>query len=53
MDRRARVLRINAVHAEPDAPTRAWPAVQAAIDELAAWLGAERVEMPTLPAPWD
>ncbi|HEX6655482.1 MAG TPA: crosslink repair DNA glycosylase YcaQ family protein, partial [Candidatus Limnocylindria bacterium] len=52
MDRRAKVLRINAVHAEPDAPPRAWRSVESAINELADWLGAERVELPALPAPW-
>jgi len=52
MDRRARVLRINAIHAEADAPARAWPAVRGAIDELAEWLGAEEVDLPPLPGPW-
>jgi uncharacterized protein len=52
MDRRAKVLRINAVHAEPDAPPRAWRAVEAAINELGGWLGAESVVVPRLPAVW-
>jgi uncharacterized protein YcaQ len=52
MDRKARVLRLNAVSAEPHAPPDAWPAVEAAISELAAWLGADRVDLPDLPAPW-
>jgi uncharacterized protein YcaQ len=52
LDRRARVLRVNAVYAEPDAPPRAWPAAHAAIDELATWLGAESVELPELPPAW-
>jgi uncharacterized protein len=51
-DRRANVLRVNAVYAEADAPTNAWPAVSGAIDELAAWLGASRIELPALPDPW-
>jgi hypothetical protein len=52
MDRREKVLRINAVYAEPDAPPRVWPAVEAAIHELAMWLGAESSVLPELPAPW-
>lgn len=51
-DRASRVLTVNAVFAEPDAPASAWRAVRASIDELAAWLGAERVELPALPAVW-
>jgi uncharacterized protein YcaQ len=51
-DRKAGVLRINAVHAEPEAPTGAWPAVRAQIDALAAWLGAAEVALPRLPKPW-
>jgi uncharacterized protein YcaQ len=51
-DRKAKVLRVNAVYAEPDAPARAWPAVSGAIDELAAWLGASAVDLPKLPDPW-
>jgi uncharacterized protein len=52
MDRRAKVLRLNALYAEPDAPADAWPAIRAAIDELADWLGATEVSLPSLPAPW-
>jgi uncharacterized protein YcaQ len=52
MDRKAHVLRVNAVYAEPDAPRDAWPAIEAAIDELATWLGAEAVALPPLPEPW-
>ncbi len=51
-DRKAGVLRINAVYSQPDAPSDAWPAVRAAIDDLAAWLGASEVALPKLPAPW-
>lgn len=52
LDRKRRVLNVNAVHAEPNAPADAWPAVRSAIDELAAWVGAEEVSLPALPAPW-
>ena len=51
-DRKRRVLTVNAVHAEPRAPAGAWPAVRGAIDELAAWIGAEEVRLPALPPPW-
>jgi uncharacterized protein YcaQ len=51
-DRAANVLRINAVHAEADAPAAAWPAIKKQIDELAAWLGADEVELPSPPSPW-
>ena len=51
-DRRASVLRVNAVYAERNAPADAWPAVRAAIDDLAAWLGASEVALPRLPKPW-
>jgi uncharacterized protein len=52
LDREAGVLRVNAVYAEPDAPAEAWPHVQAALDELAAWAGARGVVLPRLPSPW-
>jgi uncharacterized protein len=52
LDRKRRVLTVNAVYAEPHAPARAWPAVNRAIEELAAWIGADEVELPTLPEPW-
>jgi uncharacterized protein YcaQ len=52
MDRKQVVLTLNAVHAETDAPADAWPAIRSAIDELATWLGAERVELPRLPPAW-
>jgi uncharacterized protein YcaQ len=51
MDRKAGVLQVNAVYAEPDAPRDAWPAVQTAISELASWLGAESIALPRPPAP--
>ena len=43
---------MNAVYAEPGAPADAWPAVSTAIDELAAWIGADEVELPPPPEPW-
>ncbi len=51
-DRKQGVLRVNAVHLEPD--TLRTPAIEAAIDEaiaaLAAWLGAAEIERaPTQP----
>jgi uncharacterized protein len=52
LDRKRRVLTVNAVHAEPHAPADAWPSVRTAIDGLAAWIGADDVELPPLPAPW-
>jgi uncharacterized protein YcaQ len=36
---------VNAVHAQPDAPATAGPAVAAALEELAAFLGADGVEL--------
>ena len=51
-DRKRRVFTVNAIHAEPNAPADAWPAVKRAIDELAAWIGAEQVILPRLPTPW-
>lgn len=52
IDRKRGVLTVNAVYAEPDAPADAWPAVDGAIRDLAAWLGAEQVALPARPAPW-
>jgi len=51
-DKKAGVLRINAVYAEPGAPADAWPSVRSALDDLARWVGAEKVELPRLPRPW-
>ena len=53
MDRKHGVFTVNAVYAEPDAPADAWPAVSTAIHELAAWLGATEVRLPSVPAVWD
>jgi hypothetical protein len=52
LERKRRILTVNAVYAEPDAPADAWPAVSRAIEELAAWIGAEQIKLPRLPAPW-
>jgi uncharacterized protein YcaQ len=38
-------LLVHAVHAEPDAPAAAGPALATALRELAAFLGAEQVEL--------
>jgi uncharacterized protein YcaQ len=52
-DRKSRVLAVNGVWAEPDAPADAGSAVRAAIDELATWLGARDVTLgATTPASW-
>jgi uncharacterized protein len=45
MDRRRGRLLVHAVHAEPDAPAAAGPALAAALHELAAFLGADQVEL--------
>jgi uncharacterized protein YcaQ len=52
LDRKRRILTVNAVYAEPKAPANAWPAVRGAIEDLAAWIGAEEIKLPRLPAPW-
>jgi uncharacterized protein len=52
-DRKKGILAINGVWAEPASPAGAGPAVRAAIDELAAWLGATDVALgATTPASW-
>ena len=51
-DRANGVLKIHALHAEPDAPPGAWAAARRGIDELAAWLGAAEVRLPRLPSAW-
>ncbi len=51
-DRRRRILTLKSVYAEPEVPREAWPAIDAAIGELAGWLGAEQVTLPQLPAVW-
>jgi hypothetical protein len=44
MNRKQKRLVINAVYAEPDAPEDAGTVVRAAIEELAAWLGAKDID---------
>jgi uncharacterized protein YcaQ len=52
-DRRTGVLRIAAVWAEPRAPAAAGAEIRGTIDELAAWLGAESVDIGgNLPRIW-
>jgi uncharacterized protein YcaQ len=51
-DRDANVLRVREVFAEPDAPRAAWPAIHRQLDDLAAWLGADAVEIGRLPRVW-
>jgi uncharacterized protein YcaQ len=51
-DRKAGVLHVNAVYAEPDAPEDAGPAVLAAIAELGNWLGASHTEVGDVPPRW-
>jgi uncharacterized protein YcaQ len=45
LDRKRGRLVVHAVHAEPDAPASAGPAVAAALRELAAFLGADGVDL--------
>ena len=51
-DKKAGILRVNAVHVEPGAPAGAWPAVRRALDALAKWVGHDEVVLPRLPRPW-
>jgi uncharacterized protein len=51
MDRSRGRLVVHAVHAEPDTPAEAGPAVAAALVELAAFLGADGVELRRPPPP--
>jgi hypothetical protein len=45
-DRKRRILDVKSVYSEPDAPAEAWPAVNDAIQELGAWLGAQETRTP-------
>jgi uncharacterized protein len=45
LDRKRGRLIVHAVHAEPDAPASAGPAVAAALQDLAAWLGADGIDL--------
>ena len=51
-DRAANVLRVQGVFVEADAPSSAWPAIRKQLDDLAAWVGADGVELPVLPSLW-
>jgi uncharacterized protein len=51
-DRKAGVLCVNAVYAEPHAEPGDGPAVGRAIEELAAWLRATDIAWPTFPPVW-
>jgi hypothetical protein len=51
-DRRANVLRVHAVYAQPAARPDDWPAARRSIEELASWLGTDEVLWPVLPAVW-
>jgi uncharacterized protein YcaQ len=52
-DRPSRTLTVNGVWAEPGAPDDAGPAIRAALDALAAWLGAGEVRVGRrLPRVW-
>jgi uncharacterized protein YcaQ len=52
LDRKARVLRLNRVYAEPGAPA-AGRAIRRALEELAAFAGAEAIEYPAdVPRRW-
>lgn len=53
LDRKAGVLRVHAVHVEPDAPEEAGAAVAGAIGELASWLGASGVALGELAPRWE
>src|SRR5437868_4159920 len=46
LDRKAKVLRLNAVYAEPDAHVEAAERVATAIGDLASWIGATTIELP-------
>jgi uncharacterized protein len=52
-DRATKVLRVQGLWAEPEAPDHAGPRIAGTIADLASWLGAERVELPrSLPRGW-
>ena len=54
MDRRAGLLTIEGVHAEPDAPATAATAraIRRSIEDLGAWLGAREIVYSKVPAGW-
>jgi uncharacterized protein YcaQ len=52
LDRKRRVLRLNSVHAEPEAPA-VGRAIRGALEELATFVGAEAIEYPAgVPRRW-
>jgi uncharacterized protein YcaQ len=52
-DRSTKVLRVQGLWAEPNAPDNAGSRIGTTIAELASWLGAVRIELPrTLPPGW-
>jgi uncharacterized protein YcaQ len=51
MDRTRGRLVVNAIHTEPDAPAAAGPAVATALADLAAFLGADGVDLRQPPPP--
>jgi uncharacterized protein YcaQ len=53
LDRKHKLLRLNAVYAEVDTAMDAAESVATAIGELASWLGASSIELPKeLPVVW-
>jgi uncharacterized protein YcaQ len=51
-DRKGNVLRVRQVWAEPGAPGTAGEAIAGEIPSLARWLGADRIEVGSVPTPW-
>jgi uncharacterized protein len=52
-DRKANVLRVIGLWAQPEARAPDGPAISSALGELAAWLGTDDVSLETpVPAPW-
>jgi hypothetical protein len=51
-DRKANVLRVRAVWAEPGAPAEAGEGIATELSSLAGWLGAERTEVGRVPSIW-
>jgi hypothetical protein len=44
-DRQARALRVQAAHAEPDAPAETAEELRAGLESMAGWLGLERIDV--------
>jgi len=44
-DRRAGALRVQAAHAEPDAPAESAEELRAGLESMAGWLGLERIDV--------